>query len=197
MVSWGRGANTLAHSTLTTCRPRITAARFGPSRLAAPPRDRQKYRFAWRIQTTAAPPKRVSHQLTERRRCGDAKGQCPERGNEGRDLGAAGPGLSEREIGRQLGLGGVVQRPVEAASESATVRRRHAEHSRVSRKRELGRLVPHVPTRSAVEGTLSGHRVAVAISRFASGACARAPLMREGSDSQGCATAVAPQVAHQ
>src|SRR4051794_36666816 len=69
-------------------------------------REERKLPFAWRIQTTAAPPKRVSDQLTNGGGAAMPKGHALSEATKEGIWELRAQGLSEREIGRQLGLGG-------------------------------------------------------------------------------------------
>jgi len=62
-------------------------------------------RFPWRIQTTAAPPKRVSHLLTNEGGAEMPKGYALSEATKEGIWELRAQGLSEREVARQLGLG--------------------------------------------------------------------------------------------
>lgn len=66
--------------------------------------SRAEYRFSWQIQTTAAPPTSVSESADQRRRCGVPKGQRVDEATKDRIWELRATGVSDREIGRQLGL---------------------------------------------------------------------------------------------
>src|SRR5215207_2385529 len=61
-------------------------------------------RFSWRIQTTAAPPERVSDSLTNRGGAEVPKGHYLTEATKEEVWELRAEGLSDREIGRRLGL---------------------------------------------------------------------------------------------